>query len=230
MGRRRRTLVTPYLRRVLWPAWLGSLRRTQPLSRNFGYERGNPVDRYYIDRFLTEHRSDIRGRVLEVKEAMYTRRLGTSVERSDVLDIYPANPRATVLADLAAADTIASDSFDCFILTQTLHLIYKADAAVRHAHRLLRPGGVLLVSVPAVIRVADPPEPDYWRFTPEVCTRLFGDIFGREQVVVRGHGNVLACIAFLAGMAQEELRTSELDADDPLFPLVVTVRAVKGRS
>jgi hypothetical protein len=31
----------------------------------------------------------------------------------------------------------------------------------------------------------------------------------------------------LTGMALEELKRTELETDDPLFPLIVTVRAVK---
>jgi len=206
------------------------LRRSEPLSRNFGYDRGTPVDRYYIERFLAEHRSSIRGSVLEVKDPTYTQRFGTGVQRSHVLDVNSGNPRATIVADLTAADALPSESFDCFILTQTLHLIYGVDAALRHAHRVLRPGGVLLVTVPAVIRVAPPPEPDYWRFTADGCSRLFGDVFGTKQVAVRAYGNVLTCIAFLTGMAHEELSRTELEVEDPLFPLVITVRAVKDAS
>jgi SAM-dependent methyltransferase len=167
--------------------------------------------------------------VLEVKETIYTNRFGTQVERSDVLDLDANNPRATLVADLATADEVPSDTFDCFILTQTLQFIYRAEAAVRHAHRVLRPGGVLLATVPAVSRLAFLPEvaPDYWRFTAAACSKMFDAAFGPDNVTVRTHGNVLTCIAFLAGMAQEELRRTELDTDDPLFPLIVTVRAVK---
>jgi SAM-dependent methyltransferase len=217
------------LRRLARPARLIGLRRTQPVARDFGYERGTPVDRYYIERFLDEHRSDVRGRVLEVKEPLYTTRVGGAVERSDVLDLDPANPRATFVADLAAGDGLPDDTFDCFILTQTLQLIYRADEAVRHAHRVLRPGGVLLATVPSVSRLAYPPDegPDYWRFTAAACERFVGDVFGAGNVTVRAHGNVLTCMAFLTGMALEELTRAELEHEDTLYPLLVTVRAVK---
>src|SRR5687768_12860342 len=99
------------IRRLLRPAWLGTLRRTHPLSSEYGYDRGRPVDRYYIERFLAQHRADIRGSVLEVKEPLYTERLGTGVTRSDVLDRSASNSRATVIADLAAADEVPSDLF-----------------------------------------------------------------------------------------------------------------------
>jgi SAM-dependent methyltransferase len=220
------------LRRYIHPAFLGTLRRTRPLSDDFGYDRGTPVDRYYIERFLAQHRSDIRGRVLEVKEPIYTERFGDRVMRSDVLDLDASNPRATFVADLAEADELPADAFDCFILTQTLQYIYRVEAAIRHAHRVLQPGGVLLATVPTVSRVAYPQAvaPDYWRFTAAACSKLFGEAFGPDHVTVRAHGNVLTCIAFLTGMALEELRRTELEVDDPLFPMIVTICAVKHRT
>jgi SAM-dependent methyltransferase len=220
------------LRRYVRPAFLGTLRRTQPLSDDFGYDRGTPVDRFYIERFLAQHRSHIRGRVLEVKEPIYTGRFGDHVNRSDVLDVDANNPRATFIADLAEADALPSEAFDCFILTQTLQYIYRADAAIRHAHRVLQPGGVLLATVPAVSRVVYPPDvaSDYWRFTAAACSKLFGEAFGPEHVTVRAHGNVLTCIAFLAGMAREELTRDELDVDDPPFPVIITICAIKDHS
>lgn len=217
------------LRRLFRPAWLGTLRRTTPLSDQYGYDRGTPVDRYYIERFLEENRRDIHGRVLEVKDSGYTDRYGVGVERRDVLDIDPTNPHATIIANLSAADAIASDQFHCFLVTQTLQLIYDSRAAIAHAHRILRPGGVLLVTVPVVSRVVpeDGLKTDYWRFTSASCLALFGHVFGPEQITVRSFGNVLTSIAFLAGIACEELSSRELDVNDEYFPLIITVRAVK---
>jgi SAM-dependent methyltransferase len=199
------------------------------LSNDFGYDRGTPIDRYYIERFLARHKSDITGRVLEVKDSLYTHQFGTRVDRCDVLDIDVRNPRATLIADLAEGGGLPFDSFNCFILTQTLQYIYQTEAAVHHAHNVLRPGGVLLATVPAVSRLAYLPEvaPDYWRFTAAACSKVFGEAFGAEHISVRAHGNVLTCIAFLTGIALEELKRAELENDDPLFPLIVTVRAVK---
>lgn len=215
--------------RLAHPAWLGTLRRTTPLSDHWGFERGTPVDRYYIQGFLEENRSDIRGRVLEVKDSSYTDKYGIGVNQRDVLDIDAANPGSTIIADLAAAETISSDKFDCFILTQTLQLIYDTRAAITHAHRILRPGGVLLVTVPAVSRVATRYglKSDYWRFTAASCLRLLGDVFGAKQVTVRSYGNVLTGVAFLMGMAHEELSRRELEVHDEYFPVVIAVRAVK---
>jgi SAM-dependent methyltransferase len=217
------------LRRFLRPAWLGTLHRTTPLSNRYGYDRGTPVDRYYIELFLQEHRRDIHGRVLEVKDRGYTEQYGTDVKRCDVLDIDPNNRQATIIADLTAADAIPADTFDCFILTQTLQLIYDIRSAISHAHRILRPGGVLLVTVPSVSRVV----PDYglktdcWRFTAASCASLFENVFGPEQVLVQSYGNVLTAIASLTGMAYEELSLRELETKDEFFPVIIAVRAIK---
>jgi SAM-dependent methyltransferase len=221
-------LVRCRLRRLTRPARLGTLRRTSPLSHDFGYDRGTPVDRYYIERFLAGHRAEIRGRVLEVKDSAYTERFGTGVTQKDVLDIDPANPVATIVADLGGADEIPEATFDCFILTQTLQLIYDVRSAVAHARRILKPGGVLLVTVPAVSPIVDDDQlTDYWRFTPASSTALFGDVFGRESIRVRAYGNVLTAIAFLSGMAQEELTAQELETHDSRFSMLVSVAAVK---
>ena len=216
------------LRRLRHPAWLGTLRRTKPLSDHWGFERGTPVDRYYIEQFLAGKSDRIRGRVLEVADSGYTRRFGRDITRRDVLDIDPSNAAATFVADLAAADAVPSDTFDCFILTQTLQYVFDAQAAVRHVHRILRPGGTVLCTVPAVSRICRQYlETEHWRFTVASASRLFGDAFAGGSVEVRARGNVLTCVAFLVGMAREELSTRELEADDEFFPLVVTVRATK---
>ena len=221
--------IARHVRRLVRPAQLGAMRRTRPLSDWWGFDRGTPVDRYYIEKFLDEHRDLIRGRVLEVKDNGYTVRFGRGVERSDVVDVDATNPEATILADLARADEIASNTFDCFVLTQTLQLIYDTRSVIAHAHRILKPGGALLVTVPSVSRIVQGEgiETDYWRFTVASCRALFGEAFGAENVRVRSYGNVLTGMAFLNGMACEELSRDELETNDDYFPLVVTVRAIK---
>jgi peptidoglycan/xylan/chitin deacetylase (PgdA/CDA1 family) len=212
--------------RVDW----GDLRRTTPVSPLWGLERGRPLDRYYIERFLGQHRQDIRGRVLEIKDAGYTEMFGEDrVTRADVLDIDPANPAATTVADLARADAIADDTYDCVILTQTLGVIFDHRAALAETFRILRPGGVLLCTVPATGRIDEELglDRDYWRFTEASVRRLFAEVFPVGAFDVAGHGNVLAAAAFLYGLASHELTVGELDDTDPYFPVVYTVRAVK---
>jgi SAM-dependent methyltransferase len=206
---------------------LGDLRRTEPVDRDFGFWRGWPVDRHYIDRFIEAHAADVRGRVLEVKDPAYTRRFGRdAVGHADVLDIDPDNPMATIVADLGDGQGIPSDAYDCVILTQTLHVIYDVPAALATVRRILKPGGVVLATVPGISKV-DRRGPWYWSFTPSAARRRFEEHFPADHVHVEAHGNVLTATAFLQGMASSELAPGELDAVDPEYPVSVCIRAVK---
>ncbi|MGH7835051.1 MAG: class I SAM-dependent methyltransferase, partial [Candidatus Binatia bacterium] len=121
--------------------------RVTPVSRHFGMDRGLPIDRYYIERFLSEHRAEIRGRVLEIGDDFYTQKFGGGrVSKADVLHVTEDNPRATLIVDLTCADSIPSNTFDCIICTQTLQMIYDFRAALGHVHRILKPGGVVLMT------------------------------------------------------------------------------------
>jgi SAM-dependent methyltransferase len=210
---------------------LGDLRRVTPIDPQFGGGRGKPVDRHYIERFLSENAADIRGRVLEVADDSYTRRYGGSrVTQSDIIHADPGNPRATLVADLAEAFDIPGDSFDCFICTQTLTYIYDVPSAIATIHRILKPGGVLLATVPGISQIS-PYDRDrwgeYWRFTTQSLRRLMTECFPPENITVEAHGNVLASTAFLQGLAVEDLRHDELDHHDQRYEMLITGRAVK---
>jgi len=93
---------------MAWPpvgsVRFGQLRRLEPISSNYGYDRGLPIDRYYVERFLAEHESDIRGVALEFKDDAYLRRFGgETIESSDVMNLEPGHPGTTIVADLASA-------------------------------------------------------------------------------------------------------------------------------
>lgn len=208
----------------------GDLRRLTPMSRAFGFDRGQPVDRRYIEAFLARNAVDIRGRVLEIGDAAYTRRFGGNrVTRNDVLHVSEGNPDATIVADLAHGDAIPSASFDCVILTQTLHLVYDVRAAVATLHRILAPGGVCLVTVPGISQIDAGAWRDswYWAFTPASLNRVLVERFG-ARVSVESFGNVLAASAFLYGLSAAELTPEELDAADACYPVTVAARATAG--
>lgn len=224
--RLRNPLSTPAPGRVAF----GDLRRTQPIDRYFGWDRGTPIDRYYIERFLADHCGDIRGRVLEVGDATYTRRFGDDrVTKSDVLHIDPDAPAATIVADLAHADHIPPGAFDCIILTQTLQLIFDVHAAVATLHRILAPGGVVLATVPGISQVdrGEWSATWYWSFTARAAQRMFETCFASDDVAIEQHGSVLSAVGLLEGLASHELTEDELAADDAAYPVFVGIRAVK---
>ena len=238
-GWSRRKLASP----PLGLARLGAMRRFRPVSADWGFDRGLPVDRWYIERFLRRFSAaegyaagDVRGRVVEVGDDDYARMLtarsgpGTTI---DVLHVNAANPKATVVGDLVTGDGVPSEAFDCLICTQTLHVIYNMHAAVRTIHAALRPGGVALVTVPGITRSCIPDRDywgDYWRLTSQSAQRLFGDVFGPGQVRVEAYGNLVTAMGFLQGMAAEEFAEWELQLRDPDFEVVIGIRAQRAPS
>ena len=212
---------------------LGMLRRLSPFGPNWGFERGLPVDRYYIEQFLSGRTGDIKGRVLEVEDNVYTMRYGGDrVSHSDILHVVDGNPRATIVGDLTSADHIPSDAFDCIILTQVLQLIYDTRAALRTLHRILKPGGVLLATYPGLSRISHREWGGswFWMFTTASSQRLFDETFPGGRIRIEPHGNVLTTAAFLYGLAAEDLKPEELDFHDADYELLITVRAEKVRA
>ena len=205
----------------------GDLRRLTPVSRNYGYDRGEPVDRYYIEKFLAAHRDLISGTVLEISENTYTRKFGDDrVTRSEVLHYNDPSPPATYVGDLTDAAHLPSDYFDCIIITQTLMLIYDVSAAVETLHRILKPGGTVLATQAGLTQIAGPwAYTWYWGFTRASLSRLFGDVFTGGKVEVEAYGNVLSTLAFLHGFAQDELTKGELDRNDPEYQMLLSVVA-----
>jgi SAM-dependent methyltransferase len=223
------------VRYTRWPpvglVRFGNLRRLKPISPHWGSERGQPIDRYYIEGFLAANAQHIQGRVLEIGDDSYTRMFGGDrVTQSDVLHVAENRSKVTIIGDLTDADHIPSDTFDCIILTQTLQTIYDVQAVVRTVYRTLKPVGVALVTVPGISKISryDMDRWGYfWSFTTKSARRLFEITFPAENVHINAHGNVLAAIAFLHGLASEELRQKELDYVDPDYELLITIRAVK---
>jgi len=221
-----------YLNRKKVVVEFGSLATTEPVSRVFGLDRGTPINRYYIEQFLADHAELIRGRVLEVGGSDYSRRFGgEKVERCEVLHAVPGNQAATIVGDLTDPATLPANAMDCFICTQTFDCIFDVPQAVRGAHQLLKPGGVLLATMSGIGQISRYDMErwgEYWRFTTASATRLFEPLFS-GGVEVGSRGNVLAAIAFLQGLAVEELPDPTLlEVRDDDYQLVVTVVARKG--
>jgi SAM-dependent methyltransferase len=197
----------------------------EPLSRRFGLDRGRPVDRVFIERFLQEHAADIRGRVLEVYEDTYSRRFGTP-DRVDVVDANPT-AAATLVGDLREPGWLPGRAFDCIVLTQTLHSAPDPGAVLRSLAAALAPGGVLLATFAGISQRSRAGEDDafleLWRFTSDGVRRLF-DGTGLDADV-RAHGNLLAAASFLYGMSEEETDPAAFASDDPDYEVVVCARA-----
>ena len=209
-------------------------RRLTPVSRIFGLDRGQSICRYYVEQFLRLYATDIRGRVLEIGDDRYTKMFGDKrVTNSEVLHVEDGNPRATITADLTRNLAVPSDHFDCIILTQTLPFIFDVRTAILSLHRILKPGGVLLVTLSGISQISRFDMQrwgEYWRFTSLSGRLLFEEQFPASELIIQTYGNVLAATAYLYGFAAEELSQRELNHHDSDYELLITVRARKPTS
>jgi hypothetical protein len=147
----------------------GDFNSIKPQSNIFGFDRGLPIDRYYIESFLNENRKDIAGNVLEIGDRNYSNKFGgTFVTKSDVLHVSEGNPEATLIGDLETGRNIPANVFDCMILTQTFSFIYDAKSAIRHCYQALKPGGILLATFLGISQISRYDMDrwgEFWRFT-----------------------------------------------------------------
>lgn len=208
----------------------GDLARTEPISRFFGYDRGTPIDRPFIENFLRKHREDIRGRVLEIGDNSYTSQFGAEqVIHSDILHVNEGADGATIIGDLSHAPQIPDNTFDCLILTQVLVCIFDLPGTIATIYRILKPGGVVLITVPGISNIDKGEWHDYWMwcFTPNSLRKLLLLQFSEDKVDISSRGNVFTSIAFLQGLCAEDLACFPVSGDDPCYPQTVLARAVK---
>jgi hypothetical protein len=210
------------------PAIWGNLRRAKGFSPPYAEDRGQPVDRYYIEVFLKRHRQLVTGAGLEMHDPGYLRRFGTDLTSVEAMDIRTDNPEATIVGDLCEIGSLPAEAFDCQIITQTIHLVPDMHAAMINLYQALAPGGSLLLTGPVASPSADDLPTDAWRFLPRGLDHLVRKCVDEDaDIEVFGYGNRVSAVAFLVGLAWEDLRPRDLEPYDPLCPLIAAARITK---
>lgn len=223
------TLLQSINRKLLSVKWT-NLRSVKPVSIVFGKDRGKPIDRYYIEQFLSDNKEKIKGTVIEIGDNLYTKEFGENIEKSEVLHYTSDNPMATIIGDLCDTKTLPESKADCFICTQTLNFIYDFKAAIKGAHYLLKENGIALFTVAGISQISRYDMDrwgDYWRFTTKSIEQAFSDVFNTENLVIKSYGNVLSAISFLEGISAEEITEKELNFRDENYQVVITIEAKK---
>jgi SAM-dependent methyltransferase len=210
----KRTLAT-----LLWIAWQSRL-------HPFMFLRGkmHTPGRFYIEHFLNRHAAACQGVFLEFGDPQYRSFFKSEqIERYDILDVQPG-PTVTIVADLQDCPQIEDNTYDVIICTQVLEHVPNPFKAVAELHRILKPGGHLIVTVPAAYPYHAVPR-DYWRFTKDSLELLFNERFKDAQVT--SYGNRLTAVAVYWYWMQDHLPRAALLKPDPANPTLLAVSARK---
>jgi SAM-dependent methyltransferase len=200
-----------------------------PASFLYGSERGIPIDRFYIEDFLLKNKNCIKGVCLEVADNFYTKKFGSNVLQSEILDINLKNKKATIYGDIKNLKNVQDNTFDCIILTQFFQFIDDLNLALFEVYRILKPNGVVLATLPSFSRI-DPTSGengDFWRFTKASARFIFQKFFSDKKIFIDIYGNFFSGICFWTGLALEEVPKEKIQEKESDFPLLITVKAIK---
>ena len=150
------------------------------------------TDRIELYEQIKCHSSFIKGRVLDVGAGSFSRykdlfnfdeyiKMNTEIgKNTDIIG---------KVENIPSEDT----AFDSVICTQVLGDVYELQKAFKEFYRVLRPGGVLLLTENLFDSLHDEPN-DFWRFTQHSLRRLAQDAGFEVKVLERrgGYRSVLA--------------------------------------
>ncbi|SFL03469.1 Methyltransferase domain-containing protein [Lachnospiraceae bacterium KH1T2] len=199
---------------------------TKPKSIYFGFDRGQPIDRYFIRKFVNKYCKELRDvqKVLEVGENKYSQEFfGSRNVKKDIL-VYPE-------MDLTKESSLPANTYDLFIATQVFNFIYDFKSAIKGAKYLLKNGGTLIATCGGNISQISWADAnnygDYWRFTIFSLKRIFEEQ-GWKKVEIEGFGNAAIATAFIQGLAVEDLPDkSILEEYEKGYEICIGIRAVK---
>jgi hypothetical protein len=111
---------------------------------------------------------------------------------------------ATIVGDLTTQGVLSQSSFDCIVLTETLQFVPRAIAAL---HGALRPGGVLLATMPGIRQLRRT------RLASSCCWGAYACLglatvcheFPNGELAIEPYGNIFAATAQLQGVALEKV-------------------------
>ena len=100
------------------------------------------------------------------------------------LDIYPY-PEVDIVCDLTKTNPFRPNSFDAILLFNVLEHVYDTHALVQSLAAMLKPDGVLLVTIPFMVKMHQVPV-DFVRYTHYFLERL-GDDHGLKVEHLEGY-------------------------------------------
>lgn len=105
------------------------------------------------------------------------------------VDLNPIGVGA-IRADLRDLSMFADSTFDTALITEVLEHLSEPSRTLSELHRVLKPGGTMIVTVPHLSRLHEMPH-DYFRFTEQGLRHLL-EVSGFIVLEARGLGGVFA--------------------------------------
>src|SRR4051794_35790894 len=109
------------------------------------------------------------------------------------VDLWPRSDNTSFAGDIQRLDMVRDGSYDSAICIEVLEHLPEPGRAIATMQRVLKPGGVAVISVPHLSRLHDLPY-DYFRFT-EFGLRYLLDKGGLEVVQIETKGGLLTFLA-----------------------------------
>lgn len=157
--------------------------------------RDSPVRQYFSPIYYGQYqttlplmRRHVCGKLIDLGcgQMPFRRWLAPLVEAYDTLDHSPEVEGATYVGDIQEMSMIGDEVYDSAICLEVLEHIPDPFKAARETARILKPGGVLIVSVPHLSRLHQAPQ-DYYRYTRYGITQVLeGAGFKVQQIQRRG--------------------------------------------
>lgn len=228
-----RRLIIHYQRIFQRSVYRSKFQLPKYFSNDFGWKRGTPIDRYYLHIFLDKNRKFIRGKCLEFGEDTYTKYYGKDVTNSQIFtSILDKKVREDILVgDIVQIETLPSDEFDCIICTNVLNFIYDIHSAVIGLNKMLKPGGVCIISIAGhashISKYDMDRWGDYWRMSDKSASLLFENA-GFNIEYLESHGNAYAASAQMLGYCLEDVDLEEINSSQNEYQMIITMRIRKG--
>lgn len=182
--------------------------------------------RRLLDFALARHQATMRGVVLEVGAGRRGRRgrfapPSAGVARWWMLDVSAA-VRPDCVGDVAALP-VRSGGVDTAVALEVLEYVADPVAVLGELHRVLAPGGHLVVSVPFIHRIDT--GADRWRLSEHGLRRLLAGA-GFEPIVLEAQGGLFTAVAHLvcSTVAQRRQRPARWVLGALALPLVGLAR------
>lgn len=210
--------------------------QTGKASRHAVSDRVHPQIWQYDYLTLSRLSADVRSLVCEVPPPRHgARALDLGADKSPYRDLLASRGYEVRTLDItldggadyagtAESTGLPDASFDLVLCTQVIEHCMNPWAAVREIHRILRPGGHLVVSAPHVW-FFHPHPTDHWRFTQEGMAHLCREASLEPVSLLAQGGSVLTLCQVLNFLAYGVLGT----AGAPLYAALNLAATVADR-